>query len=86
MINVKIIYDIKTDTFSVEGNAKDPKKIVEDFIRTQVGAGEDKAEANKLDSYVISIALDPSFDTFTATSNCGNKGLRDGILMHFLKK
>lgn len=84
-IDVKIIYDINSDTFDVSGNAKDPKSIVSNFLRTQVGRGVDKNPANNHTVYTILINLDPSEDIFSISHDCGNKGLREGILMRFLK-
>ena len=84
---VELKYDIKKDNFDVSTNIKEKSvsDIVETFLRNQVGAGVDNKEANKYDVYNIRIELDLSDDTFKVSDNCGNKGLRDGILMRFLK-
>jgi len=70
------------DKFSWEGDIKDERlsDIVCDFLRSQLGAGEDDSPPNELEEYKIKIAVDLSEDRFMVTSNCGNKGLRDGIL------
>lgn len=84
-VDVKIIYNLKKDTFEVSGNAKDPKAIVSEFLRAQTGAGADHNPPNKLDEYTILINLDLAEDYFSVCHDCGNKGLREGILMRFLK-
>lgn len=60
--------------------------VIVNFLRTQIGAGEDTSEANILDLYEIDLLLDLSTDTFSVSSNCGNLGLRDGILHHLFTK
>ena len=83
-IYVRIIYDIDKDEFDVSSNASDHKKIVSEFLRTQIGSGVDDHEPNKQKKYTILIDLDLSQDFFSVSNDCGNKGLRDGILQRFL--
>jgi len=83
-INLNLVHNIITDTFKVSGNCKDPKEIVSEFLRTQIGAGYDRSKPNQKDEYTIRINLDLSDDTFYIEHNCGNKSLRDGILLRFL--
>jgi len=59
-------------------------EILTGFLRSQMGKGEDKALAVERDQYEITIQLDVSTDTFYVKHDCGNKGLRDGILMEVL--
>lgn len=84
-IFVNLWYDINKDTFQVKSNAKDPKEIVNNFLRTQIGAGRDDSEPSRQDVYQISLVLDLTEDTFVCGHDCGNLGLRDGILMKFTK-
>ncbi len=72
--------DFEHDTNIKEGKVKD---IVCEFLRGQIGEGEDNSPANNHDIYKININLDLNGDVFTVKSNCGNLGLRDGILMVF---
>ncbi|MFH1979318.1 MAG: hypothetical protein ABII97_02980 [Patescibacteria group bacterium] len=83
-----IDYDILSDVFCFGGTIKDEKisDTIEDFLRLQIGLGEDTSEREDHDLYQINLKLDLSCDGFTIFSNCGNLGLRDGILRHFLKK
>ena len=80
-------YDIKADTFKVESNIKPEMQgeVLTDFIRTQIGAGKDESPVKEQDTYTIKLRLDLSDDTFCVEHDCGNKGLRDGILMRVLK-
>lgn len=86
-LKIKISYDVINDKFDYISNIKPDqiKKIVSEFVRTQVGAGEDSSEAEEHDSYSVNLSLDLSHDRFSISDNCGNKGLRDGILLHFIK-
>ena len=79
-----ITYDINNDIFTITGNAKNPVNIISNFIRTQIGQGEDLSIPNKKEIYTINIKLYPSNDTFIVSDDCGNNGLRDGILLKYL--
>jgi hypothetical protein len=52
------------------------------FIQGQVGQGADSRKAKELDVYHINIKIDLSQDIFHVRDDTGNKGLRDGIIMH----
>lgn len=60
--------------------------IVSGFIRSQTGAGVDNTPPNELDVYTIKLSVDLSTDHFTCVCDCGNKGLRDGILIDILNR
>ncbi len=85
-IDVNIIYDLKKDSFEVSGNAKDPGSVVSEFLRTQIGEGKDLNPPDKRDKYTILVNLDTTEDVFSVCHDCGNKGLREGILQRFLQK
>lgn len=81
-------YDIKADTFQIGGNIKPERhgEVLGDFIHgCVVGAGVDESPPEERETYTIRIQLDISDDTFRVSHNCGNKGLRDGILMRVLR-
>jgi hypothetical protein len=61
------------------------EEIVGEFLRGQMGRGKDETPPNEQEVYTIKLTVDLSFDIFKASSDCGNKGLRDGILMYFLR-
>ena len=85
---LKIEYDVKENEFYIDGNLspEGQREIVENFLRKQIGAGEDASIANIRDSYTITLEWDPSNDSIGISSDTGNDGLRDGILMCFLKE
>jgi hypothetical protein len=60
--------------------------IIETWLHSVMGDGPDGSDENKLQTYHIEIDWRPSDDNLTIRSNCGNKGLRDGILMYVLKE
>jgi hypothetical protein len=86
---IKVTYPInEPGKFKVETNAK--AKVVSDliveFLHSQVGAGVDESKANEVDVYEITLTIDLSCDAFGTRHNCGNLGLRDGILMDVVKQ
>jgi len=85
-VSVEITWDVDKKSYDVKGNARDPKSIVSRFLDTQIGKGEDESPREDRDEYRIRIELDLQVDTFTVYSNCGNKGLRDGILLGFVNE
>jgi len=84
-ITIKIKYDVIKDKFDVETNAKNPHELVSDWIRSQIGKGADSSQSIQSDIYNITLTVDLSQDVFTVNHDCGNKGLRDGILMHYMR-
>ena len=81
-----IKYDIKKDSFEVSGdvNKEGREEIVDTFLRGQMGKGEDKSKVNERDVYHIQMKWYPQNDNIEVQYDTGNKGLRDGILMHYL--
>lgn len=80
-------YDLKADAFEIKGNIKPErhKDVLAEFIHSQIGSGADNSPAEEKDNYTIRIRLDLSDDSFFVSHDCGNKGLRDGILMRVLR-
>jgi len=85
MVTLKLEYNIDKNTFDVETNAEDPKGLVSEFLRNQVGSGEDENPASLREIYSITLEFDVEFDSFTCYHNCGNLGFRDGILLNYLR-
>jgi len=81
-------YFIKDDDFDIQTNIKKDQvdEIVTEFLRGQIGKGRDYSPTNEKKCYKIKIEVDLSFDIFKCKHNCGNLGLRDGILMRYLQK
>lgn len=80
---INITYDLDSNKCSFQTNLKQERirEVLEDFLRLQIGAGEDHSPTNELEKYHINITLDLTNDTFYPTDDCGNLGLRDGIVM-----
>ena len=55
-----------------------------DYIRSQIGGGADSSEINRVDVYEIEIGLILAGDKFIVNHNCGNEGLKDGILLDLI--
>ncbi|MBU1178959.1 hypothetical protein KKB69_01290 [Patescibacteria group bacterium] len=90
---LKIDYGIEIDKFHHCTNIKEEcvSDIVSDFLCGQIGAGVDDSKANdqdiyEIDIFEIDIFVNFADDSFACRHNCGNKGLREGILMRFLNK
>ena len=88
-IIIKITFPIdEPEKFQIETNAKTELvgELLADYIRTQMGAGKDDSPPNEVDVYEITIGIDLSDDTWGTNHNCGNKGLRDGIIMDVINR
>ena len=88
-IYIKIHYPVnEPEKFNIDTNAK-PEMVddlLNEFIRSQIGAGADESTPNDEDVFEISLRIDLSDDTWYANDNCGNKGLRDGIIMDVINR
>ena len=80
---INIIYNLKTNKCSFNTDIKRERisDVLSDFLRLQIGAGVDNSPSSELEEYHINLTLDLSDDTFYVDHDCGNLGLRDGILM-----
>jgi hypothetical protein len=58
--------------------------IVSNFIKRQIGAGADHKPPEIRDIYHIRLEIDLTYDIFYCKHDCGNLGLRDGILVDIL--
>ena len=62
-------------------------EVLEGFIACQIGAGADTTPPVQRDVYRIHVQLDlEDDDTYYCAHDCGNKGLRDGILLDTFQK
>ena len=86
-LTLNIRYHLDSDKFEVEGDVSREGcgELVETFLRGQIGAGKDESEPNEQDIYNIGLRWYPENDKIEVSSDTGNKGLRDGILMHYLQ-
>ena len=61
--------------------------MLNEFLRScSFGRGADNSEANVHDLYTISIGLTLQDDTWYTQHNCGNLGLRDGIVIEAIRR
>jgi len=81
---VEVKYNLKEDTAKINTNLKREvvREFIQEYIRGQFGKGKDESEPEDREEYTIRVACDLNGDIFRATSDTGNKSLRDGILMH----
>lgn len=85
-LNLTVSYNIGSDSFDIDSDIKPEMRaeVIEAFIRSQAGAGVDESPPIQRKLYTIKLQLDVSDDTFYVEHDCGNKGLREGILMRVL--
>ena len=85
-LNVKHV--LKGDRYVLDTDLNEDGRIevLETFLHGQMGQGVDNRKPEKRSSYLIRMKVDLSDDTFFVQDSCGNKGLRDGILMCLLNK
>lgn len=86
-IVLEIDFVVKGEIVTIATNAKFEKveDLLEDYLMSIVGTGKDPTPMNELDSYQITLGLQLDGDIWGTTHNCGNKGLREGILMRVMR-
>lgn len=88
-LNIRIAFPINDPAgFKIETDVKDGyvAELIGDFLRGQIGAGADPSPADERDIYTIHIQLDLNGDVWHCKHDCGNLGLRDGILMDVMRR
>lgn len=87
-LRIEVKYDLKEDTYRIASEVKKErvKEVIEELLRSQIGAGQDKAEPVKRDIYIIVIDLELQGDIFTVSADTGNKSLTTGILAQLVKE
>ena len=80
---IAIEYDMTSDEAKIRTNARREKvaELLDEYLQAVVGAGNAITPAQDHDVYRINLTLDLSNDTWLVKHNCGNKGLREGIVM-----
>lgn len=84
LLGIDFEYDVSTGKVTrLTTNVKRDKvvELLTEFLRGQIGQGADERQATERDRYAIKIRLDLADDQFSSSSDCGNYGLRDGIIM-----
>jgi len=80
-----VVLDCQKGTFQLESNIemKDVRDFIIDWMRTDIGKGEDNRELQWKENYYISIYKNGS--GYEVEDNCNNRDLRRGILGAFIK-
>lgn len=87
MLYIDIKYQLDPEEkYELETNIKEDQivEVLSEYVRSQIGAGEDSREPNRHKEFNIRIELDLADDTFSTESNTGNKGLTTGLVMAVL--
>lgn len=86
-LELEVLYDLKKNKFETRGdvNQEGARELVETFLRGQIGAGKDEREPAKREVYTIQLRWYPSDDRIEVNSDTGNKSLRDGLLLNYLR-
>jgi len=88
-LTMEINYDVEKDKFDIKGDITldGQVEILDSFIRSHVfGAGHDPTPMIERDQYQIRLQWFPDNDEIRSEYDTGNKGLRDGILIEYLKR
>jgi hypothetical protein len=86
-ITIEMDFTVKDESVIIRTNAKHEKvqELLEDYLHSIVGAGKDSAPPETRDIYKIAIGVElAAGDVWGSSHDCGNKGLRDGIIMRIL--
>jgi hypothetical protein len=86
-IVLEIDFVVKGELVTIATNAKFDKveDLLEDYLMSIVGTGKDPTPMNELDAYKITLGLQLDDNTWGTSHDCGNKGLREGILMRVMR-
>jgi hypothetical protein len=86
-LHINIAYDLGKDSYTFDTDVKQERisEVLTDFLQMQIGRGKDDTPPAERDVYHIRIKLDLSEDRFDVEHDCGNLGLRDGLLLNALK-
>jgi len=81
-------YTLSTDELLFATDMKDEAAVslIESFLAGERGQGADPMKAAESDVYNIRLRIDLEDDTIYTDHDCGNLGLRDGILAKALLK
>ena len=85
IIYIKLTFPIKDPkNFKIETNAKPELvgSLIGDFLHTQHSQDADDRDDTEREIYHIDLSVDLADDTWRIEYDTGNKGLRNGILMH----
>jgi hypothetical protein len=82
-VMIELRYDTETDSFEIRTNAKKErvKEILGEYLRTEIGAGRDDTPLIPRSVYEIKLGLALEDDAWACSHDCGNNGLRTGIVM-----
>ncbi len=83
-----IDYDMNKDKFDLSGDVKKEnyKDFIYTFLKTQMNTKIDDRKIEERGIYNIKMEMDLNGDIFYVTDNCGNRDLREGILMRCFEK
>lgn len=85
-IVIEMAFNVMTERVEIKTNAKREVvgELIGDYLHSQVGTGKDTTPAEKHPVYNITIGVELDDDSWGSSHNCGNKGLREGILMRVM--
>jgi len=87
---IEFNYDVVNDVivWGPETNVRKEalSEVLEGYIRTQIGAGEDTGDPVQRNVYHLRLTLDVSDDSFRMSHDCGNEGLCLGIVLQALRE
>lgn len=85
-IFIEMAFNVDADTVQIRTNAKHEvlRELIDDYLETQIGTGRDNTPPVVRDVYKISIGVKLANDSWGSSHDCGNKGLREGILMRIM--
>lgn len=86
-IFIEMTFTVKDEAVTIRTNAKHEviEELLTDYLHSQVGTGKDPTPMMELDVYKINIGVELAEDSWGSGHDCGNKGLRDGIIMRILR-
>lgn len=82
-ITIELTFTLSTEQVTIRTNAKHEvvEELLGDYLQSIIGAGKDSTPPETRDVYTITIGVELSDDSWGTKHDCGNQGLRDGIIL-----
>lgn len=83
-----IHYTVANNSFRIEGEISESGLVdaIDTHLRNSMGAGADHREPERREVYQIAVEIDVSTGDIRVGSDCNNNGLREGILLEFMRQ
>lgn len=84
-ITIELTFTLATSQATIRTNAKHElvANLLGEYLQSIMGAGQgkDATPPEQRDVYTITLGIELADDAWGSSHNCGNRGLRDGLIL-----